>query len=544
LGLALRVRGEADEAEAQAVTAHGAALEFAARRTALRGAFATGCAVLACILVAAQAPAGVRAPVLIVFLCVVPGTALVGLVNPDSFAVELSLAIALSVAVSGLTAGVLVYAHLWSPTAVVVIVAAISIAAGLRDVGLGHRARYAAPQLLRLLRAPFVGARRVGESGLPVAIILTTELAGRAAGRLSGGIAAAPRLARRQAGRRRRGIAAVRPPSATGHRSLSERAVAPPVVPSPPQGLRLDEPQRPTGSHDRRRGQPPRPLADLQPQELAALLSQASLQRFLTQRAVHEIDPQLWFVDDLDRRLRRQAPASPDHSPLPASRGVWITGVSARTSIPVAWRVLEDEAKEWRTRLALEMIDALPELGLGGAVVAAGTAFGSLSGFRRGLEERCLPYLLRVDPVTAAREVARDRPSRSAAEARQELRERINEAGVALAGAQPNGTREEPELVLVEGAGHLLLCEVPGTGRAEAFWLSNLPPETAPRRLASLIRLANRSQVKRAHLLRGALEAQAEGGAGLDRELALAALAGGLRTLDLSTVPARGVVET
>jgi hypothetical protein len=542
LGLALRVRGEADEAEAQAVTAHGAALEFAARRTALRPAFATGCAVLACILVAAQAPAGVRAPVLIVFLCIVPGTALVGLVNPDSFAVELSLAIALSVAVSGLTAGVLVYAHLWSPTAVVVIVAAISIAAGLRDVGLLHRARHVAPQLLRLLRAPFVGARRVGESGLPVAVIFTSELAGRAAGRLSGGIAAAPRLARRQAGRRRRGIAAVRPPRATGHRSLSERAVAPPVVPSPSQGLLLDEPQRPTGSHDRRRGQPPRPLADLQPQELAALLSQASLQRFLTQRAVDEIDPQLWFVDDLDRRLRRQAPGSPDHSPLPASRGVWITGVSARTSIPVAWRVLEDEAKEWRTRLALEVIDALPDLG--GGVVAAGTAFGSLSGFRRGLEERCLPYLLRVDPVTAAREVARDRPSRSAAEARQELRERIDEAGVALAGARPNGTREEPELVLVEGAGHLLLCEVPGTGRAEAFWLSNLPPETAPGRLASLIRLANRSHVKRAHLLRGALEAQAEGGAGLDRELALVALAGGLRTLELSTVPARGVVET
>jgi hypothetical protein len=527
LGLALRVRGEADEAEAQAVTAHGAALQLAARRTALRGAFTTGCAVLACILVAAQAPAGVRAPVLIVFLCVVPGTALVGLVNPDSFAVELSLAIALSVAVSGLTAGVLVYAHLWSPTAVVVIVAAISIAAGLRGVGLRHRARHVAPQLLRLLRAPFVGARRVGESGFPVAIILTTDLAGRAAGRLSGGIAAAPRRVRRPAGRRRRGIAAVRPSRATGHRSLSERAVAPPVVPS----------------HDRGRGQPPRPLADLQPQELADLLSRSSLQRFLTQRAVHEIDPQLWFVDDLERRLRRQGLGSSGHSPLPASRGVWITGVSARTSIPVAWRVLEDEAKGWRTRLALEMIEALPELGLGGAVVAAGTAFGSLSGFRRGLDERCLPYLLRVDPVTAAREVARDRPSRSAAEARQALRERIDEAGVALAGAQPNGAREEPELVLVEGAGHLLLCEVPGTGRPEVFWLSNLPPETAPGRLASLIRLANRSQVKRAHLLLGALEAQAEGGAGLERELALVALAG-LRTLDLTTAPARGAVET
>lgn len=527
------------------MTAVGVAVEFATRRTVLRRAFAAGCAVLACVLVAAQAPAGVRAPVVIVFLCFVPGTALVGLVNPDSFAIELSLAIALSVAVSGLTAGVLVYAHLWSPTAVVVIVAVISIAAGLRDVGLGHRARRVAPQLLRLLRAPLAGARRVGDAGLPVAIILTTEVAGRAAGRLSGGIAAAPGLARRvEVGRRLRGIVAVRPPRATAHRSRRERAVAPPMVASPLQDFLLDELPRRTGSHDRRRGRAPSSLAHIQPHELADLLSWSSLQRFVTQRAVREINPELWFVDDLERRLRRQTLGSRGPTSLPASRGVWITGVSARTSIPVAWRVLEDDekAKEWRTRLALEMIDALPELG--GAVVAAGAAFGSLAGFRRGLEERCLPYLLRVDPVTAAREVVRDRPSRSAAEARQALRERIDDAGVALAGAQSNGARKEPELVLMQGAEHLLLCEVPDTGRAEVFWLSNLPPETAPGRLASLIRLATRSRVKRTNLLLGALEAQAEGGAGLDRELALVALAGGLRTLDLSPALARGAVET
>ena len=179
------------------MTADGTTVELGARRTALRQVLAPGWAVLACVLVAAQAPAGVRAPVVIVFLCVVPGTALVGLVNPDSFAVELSLAIALSVALSGLTAGVLAYAHLWSPTAVVVIVAAISLAGGLRDVGLGHRVRHAAPKLLHLLRAPLAGARRAGE-------------AGRAAALLSGGIAAVrgqPETLQRRPSSRRRGAA-------------------------------------------------------------------------------------------------------------------------------------------------------------------------------------------------------------------------------------------------------------------------------------------------------------------------------------------------
>ena len=533
------------------MTADGTTVELGARRTALRQVLAPGWAVLACVLVAAQAPAGVRAPVVIVFLCVVPGTALVGLVNPDSFAVELSLAIALSVALSGLTAGVLAYAHLWSPTAVVVIVAAISLAGGLRDVGLGHRVRHAPPKLLHLLRVPLAGARRAAGR------------AGRAAALLSGGIAAVPGLARRAEPRGRsgaglvafrellrpagrlRGIAAVRPPRATADRPRREPRVAQPVPASPLQRFLLDELRRRTGSDDSRRRQP-RSLAHLQPDELADLLSWSSLQRFVTQRAIREINPELWFVDDLERRLPRQTRVSRGElsgRTRPAPRGVWITGVSARASIPVAWRVLEDDgkAKEWRTRLALEMIDLLPELSLGGAVVTAGTAYGSLAGFRRGLEGRGLHYLLRVDPVTAARELAPDRPSRSAAEARQVLRERIADGDAAPAGEQ--GAHEEPELVLVPGEEHVLLCEVRAAGRTGVFWLSNLPAETAPGRFASLMRLADRSRVKRANLLTGALEAEAEGGAGLDRELALVALAGGLRTLDLSTTPAKRGVE-
>jgi len=356
------------------VIANGAAAALASHRAALRRGLAAGWAILACVLVAAQAPVDVQAPVVVVFLCVVPGMALVGLCNPDSLAVELSLSIALSVALSGLTAGVLVYAHLWSPTTVVVIVAVISLAAGLRDARPGSRVRH---------------ARSVSWGDVPLAPAARAE-------------------------------------------KLAERS----------------------------REQVGRPAAE------AAL--QGSLLDLVTERA-REIDPELWFVEDHEPGLPGQ------------TRGVWIAGVSTHTSIPVAWRTENDEkAKEWRTPLALEMIDALPELG--GAVVAAGSAFGSLAGFRRGLEARCLPYLLRVDPVTAAREVAPDRRSRSTAEARQTLQERVADAGY-----------EEPDVVLVEGAEHLLLCEVRATVGAGVFWLSNLPPDTAPGRLASLIRLATRS---------------------------------------------------
>ena len=543
------------------MTAHTAVPELAARRTLLRRALVPGWALLACVLVATQAPAGVRAPVVIVFFCLVPGMALVGLLNPDSLALELSLSVALSVALSGLTAGVLVYAHLWSPTAVVVVVAAITVAGGLRDVGVGRRLGNAVPRFVRLLGALLAGAWGAASAGLPAAIIATADLVGRGALLVSGGIAAAPRLARRAAvprpgpRPRLRSLAALRPPRRALRRARRrpERTAVPQLAASPLQRFLLDELRQRTGSgssgSSRRR--PPRSLAHLEPHELADLLSWSSLQRFVTQRAIHAVNPELWFVDDLERQLRRQTRVSRGEVPAStapqAPRGVWIRGVSARTSIPVAWRVLEDDGKqkEWRTRLALEMTDALPEPGSDGAVVAAGTAYGSLSGFRRGLETRGLPYLLRVDPVTATREVAPDSPSSSAAEAREFLRKIVGTVA-GSAGAQANGAGEEPELVLVEGAEHRLLCEVAATERASVFWLSNLPAETAPGRLASLVRLANRSRVERAtpdRLLR-ALAVEAGGDAGPDRELALLALAGGLRILDPSAMPARGSVET
>jgi hypothetical protein len=480
------------------VTVHGAAFEFAARRKALRQAFVPGWALLACLLVLTQAPTGLRAPVVIVFFCFVPGTALVGLFNPDSFGVELSLSVALSVAVSGLTAGVLVYAHLWSPTAVVLIVTAISLVAALRDFELDRSRARTRPR----------GRPRPMAREVPAAV------------------------------RQPAGLASPRRRTARGSRP--EGTAGAPIAVSPLQGFLLDELRRRTGSaaDSPRWRRPPRSLADLEPHELAELLSWSSLQRFVMQRAIREVKPELWFVDDLERRLWSQSPDELRRHTPSAPRGVWITGASARASIPVGWRVLEDEGKkDWRTRLALELIDALPAPHPAphpdGAVVAADTTYGSLSGFRRALMSRGLWYLMRVDPVTAARELAPDRPGRTAAEARDFLRERI--------AAQPHmhAVRDEPDLVRLQGAEQLLICEVPAAGGDGAFWLSNLPARTVSERLASLLRLANRCRVERTtpDLLEEALKMAVEDGAGLDRELTLLALAltGDLHKPDVST---------
>lgn len=493
------------------MTAHGGALEIVDRRRALRQAFVLGWSLLAFLLVLVQAPAEIRAPIVIVFFCFVPGTALVGLLNADSFAVELSVSVALSVAVSGLTAGVLVYAHLWSPTAVVVILTAISLVAGLRDAGLSRRER--AP-LLELLRAPAAVRRRMRERGASAAVHRTAEIAGEEAGSVSGGIAAMPRAGRLELLQRR----------------LTARRSAPDPLPSeanaaasPLHGFLLDELRQRTGSSTggARRRRQPSSLIDLEPHELADLLSWPSLQRYVVRRVIQKVDPELWFVDDLERRLSpHRSDGLPAHNPDPP-RGVCIAAVSTRANIPVAWRVLEEDGKsEWRTRLAFEALDMLPQRDLTEAVVTANTAYGSLSGFRRGLAERGLSYLVRVDPVTAAREVAPERRSHSAAEARDILLERI-------AAARPLTARDDPELVSVEGAEHVLLCEVSADGTDSAFWLSNVPARTAHELLASLVRLANEARVERAtpELLQISREMTTDDGAGLDRALALIALA-------------------
>lgn len=463
---------------------HGGALGSADRRKALRQAFILIWALLACVLFLASAPSGLRAPVEIIFFCFVPGAALVGLLNPDSFGVELSLSVALSVALSGLTAGILLYANLWSPTAVVVVIAAISIVGGLRDLRFGR-----GEHGLARLRKPRAPSRELRTADVPAMV-----------------------------------------------GSRSERVEEGQAPSSPLHAFLLEELRERTGSRTHgtrwRRSARPRSLADLEPHELAELLSWSSLQRYVTRRAIGEVKPELWFVEDLGRRLRSQASHELPRRASPSPRGIWITGVSTRTSTPVAWQVLKDDGKnDWRTRLALEMIDGLAESAVGEAVVAADTNYGSLAGFRRGLTARGLSYLVRVDPVTALRELDPGGPSHSAADARVILCERV------AVSPAPHGATRKPKLALVQAAEQVLICEDPSTEKDGVYWLSNLPVNADSERLDYLLGLANRGRIEREipDLLQAALKMAAEEGTELDRDLAHAALAGSLETQDLPT---------
>ena len=94
-----------------------------------------GSAFLACSLVLAGVSGPIRAVVLLAFLFLVPGVALVRFFELDSFALQASLVLALSLTLDGVTAGVLLYSHLWSPEAVVLIVAGVAVTATVHEAG-------------------------------------------------------------------------------------------------------------------------------------------------------------------------------------------------------------------------------------------------------------------------------------------------------------------------------------------------------------------------------------------------------------------------
>ena len=84
--------------------------------------------------------AGVAAParpfVALWFLLLCPGMALVRLLRVGGVAVELSLAIALSLALDSLVAGVMVYTRTWAPERGLIVLIAISVfGAALQAVG-------------------------------------------------------------------------------------------------------------------------------------------------------------------------------------------------------------------------------------------------------------------------------------------------------------------------------------------------------------------------------------------------------------------------
>ncbi len=70
----------------------------------------------------------VRHVLVLGFLLLGPGLALAGLLELRDPVAELTIAVALSIAIDGLVAGVGLYAHAWSPERTLVIVAAVAIA--------------------------------------------------------------------------------------------------------------------------------------------------------------------------------------------------------------------------------------------------------------------------------------------------------------------------------------------------------------------------------------------------------------------------------
>jgi hypothetical protein len=90
----------------------------------------------AALAVALDWPVPLRPALVIGFVAICPGMAIVRLLRLDSILIELALAIAVSLALAGLLASALVYAGLWSPNVVLellVVIAVGGLVLGLRQ---------------------------------------------------------------------------------------------------------------------------------------------------------------------------------------------------------------------------------------------------------------------------------------------------------------------------------------------------------------------------------------------------------------------------
>ncbi len=99
----------------------------------------TALGLLAVILVLAGAGAIIRVPVVLGFLLVCPGLAIVRLLRISDPATMWSVAVALSIAIDGLVSLVQAYSGHWNPTVALLAIAAITLAAVAIEVAVGYR---------------------------------------------------------------------------------------------------------------------------------------------------------------------------------------------------------------------------------------------------------------------------------------------------------------------------------------------------------------------------------------------------------------------
>jgi SRSO17 transposase len=265
------------------------------------------------------------------------------------------------------------------------------------------------------------------------------------------------------------------------------------------------------------------------------------VRRALAVRMVREIAPAAWAIDDTG------FPKFGKHSVGVARQysgalgkvgncqiGVSINAVSDEASCPLDWRLFIPE--EWdeesafnqdrrvkcklpedihhveKWRLALEMIDGLADWGIRPPVIVGDGAYGDITEFRSGLQEREIGYVLDVKAITSAypEDVAPERPTWTGTGRPPKPRYRAERSSIkhlALAAGEQGavtvtwreGTRGEmtsrflalrvrPANVQLRNAASRngeeipvcwMLCEWPeGKDEPIKYWLSNLPAET------------------------------------------------------------------
>lgn len=275
---------------------------------------------------------------------------------------------------------------------------------------------------------------------------------------------------------------------------------------------------------------------------------EAKVRRRLAMRMTAEIEPEAWIVDDTGFPKFGDRSVGVAHQYCGAlgkvancQVGVSVDAATDEASCPLDWRLFMPQ--EWdddtgrrakahvpddvrhvpKWRLALEMIDELRGWGLKPPVVLADAGYGDITGFRGGLEERELSYVLQVKGATSAypegirperrayagagrpprpryrqarsslRELALAAGSEAASEiswregTRGELRSRFLALRVrpANVGLRNRASREGSELPIA-----WLLCEWPEDAEEPVkYWLSNLPDDTPIERLVGLARL-------------------------------------------------------
>jgi SRSO17 transposase len=275
------------------------------------------------------------------------------------------------------------------------------------------------------------------------------------------------------------------------------------------------------------------------------------VRRALAKRMAGEIGPEAWVIDDTG------FPKFGKHSVGVARQysgalgkvgncqiGVSVNAVTDAASCPLDWRLFIPE--EWddpgefnqdrrakcklpadvhhveKWRQALEMIDELIGWGLEAPVILGDGAYGDVTEFRSGLEEREIGYVLDVKSTTSAypEAVAPVQPPRPEGRGRppgaryrdepSSLKELALAAGqqAAVTVTWREGTRGEmtsrfialrvrPANIHLRRAAHKtgeelvvswLICEWPDdTDTPSKYWLSNLPADTD---LTTLVRLA------------------------------------------------------